>query len=236
MDPNKLREHRPYRLNDVKRCYGRAGDGMILQWFHRGLITGEMIPRGSMMQLSFSFAELVHIGTVMELVRLGLTKKPKETKIWCFLYPKDQYKEFYFIDDSTSLVDLYVATNFDICLEFYVYEHHVEGASKRNKRQEAFNMGGIFRPLGALYQMGFWLHEMRGAKEEIDSETIVAMSRSARVYINIPFVATAISDILGIKNPWVSDAESAKAALRSIKSQIFDMEMAVTDRYNKTSK
>lgn len=144
--------HRPYRLRHVKYCFGQVSDGTLLQWKNRGLIRTGEADHGSRTYLTFSLAELIHVGIVVEMSRYGITKEAMNTS---YEIPVTTRKGYFVnvakpIYKPDNLIKLYEDTAYQISLVFVAETELIQQDSKRNKREVIFYIGRPFSPGGSL--------------------------------------------------------------------------------------
>lgn len=224
---------RPYRLSDVKRCFGRTADGMILQWFHKGFLSGKMIPRGSMSQLSFSFAEVVHVGVVIDMMRFGLTKASEQTMIYLPAECAATGLSVCGVNEAQCLIELYERWNYDVCLVFKTFDIHIEDPSKRNKRQTSRSIGYALSSWSAVVDIEKWFFEGGLCVEQNKcrpsrSSTIYDIQGNSKVLLYVPYVTTRVATILELPNPWKQQKPTNDKDVFAVISQLGELQDYLT--------
>lgn len=207
----KKQVSRPYRLKDVKRCFGGIGDAMIAQWFNRGLLAGAMIPRGTKTQYAFSFAEVVHIGVIAEMAERGLTKRAEETVVWIPDISGTRISSGRcYLTTPQLIVEVYDRLSYDLCFLFWTRKIRVLSDSKRNRYEMSHICGRIDRPLGALREVANWIaeeaHYVLGEKTRLDREVgeahYIEEFQGMRTLVHVANLTARAAEKLGIENPW----------------------------------
>lgn len=150
---NEPKGRRPYRLAHVKKCFGQTSDALILQWYNRGIISAGLIPKGSMTQFAFSFAEIVHIGAIYEMMSGGLIKKSDYIMIVLDLHDDPEKLVPLGMQHHNALIEVYQTFDYDLCYVFDSFYIDIATASKskRNKTKKCFNLGMLTDPAWAAY-------------------------------------------------------------------------------------
>jgi hypothetical protein len=206
MNPNEIK--RPYRLKDVKRCFGLLSDAVILQWFRKGIISGAMIPRGTRSQFAFSFPEVVHIGVINNLAQFGLTADVEHFKIGVTRNRSISGEiETYPMISPGKWTEIYQKFSYDLCLTIENDSKQVTTESKRNRSEISYRRAVALSPLEAILSTLEWISGGHLIAEgyvpyEQQMFQINYAPRSGRVVIYVPNVATRTAMALGVSNPW----------------------------------
>ncbi|MGO8880160.1 MAG: hypothetical protein ACLPVO_00370 [Desulfomonilaceae bacterium] len=227
MNPNETK--RPYRLKDVKRCFGLLSDAVILQWFKKGIISGAMIPRGSRSQFAFSFPEIVHIGVINDLAQFGLTTDAEHFKIG--VTPNRSISgeiEMYPMISPGKWTEIYQQCSYDLCLTIDNDSKQVTTESKRNRSEVSYRRAVALSPLEAFLSTLEWIssgHLIAEGYVPYEQQTfqIKYAPRSGRVVIYVPNVAARTASALGVSNPWQrSTTSNDEQVLKQIANLVGD--------------
>lgn len=189
-----VKPKRPYRMGDVKQCFGQTADGIILQWYNKGLISCGIEPRGSQSQFAFSFSEIIHVGVVIDLVRFGRTNSKEDAELsdYHLVQPTglhQLHKEaVYKLTQADRLIALYEKYSYDLCYVFQTEVISIPQAGKRNKREISVSKGHLMTSL----QCPSWVIPW-----------VMGQARGGSIFIiNLFEYVTKASRVLGIRNPW----------------------------------
>lgn len=148
-----IKQERKYRAIDVRRCFPLASDPVITRWIERGFISHGRGNRGLLPIYTFNFAELCHIGIVLEMSALGITRAPEQVGI--MYQPVDIYKEeaaTLSLKDASQLVEIYVQNQYDLCFLFWSVAELSDFTKSRYKKGSRLYFGNL-RPTQTISEI-----------------------------------------------------------------------------------
>lgn len=199
---------RPYRLKDVKKCFGQLSDAVVLQWYRRGFVAGAMIPRGSRSQFAFSFAEIVHIGVIANMARYGLTNGADNLIIYADDRRLDCDRSSFPLTMPELITATYERYSYDCCFVFDPSLVELSRQSQRNRVLLFEHHATLQSPLYAALSLSYftsgvgWANRKHVVSVDGDRVTLTHDTSSAVVSIYVPLLAQKAAGVLKLPDPW----------------------------------